>query len=166
MYSVNEETIQRKKGKNMNIFQEIEGIFEENGIPYTSEYLESENRWVYKTNEEMIDAGITPDNVMLDFILNEHLEALFLGMIRIPHHKRGLGIGEKLVRSLKNYVKEHHWIIILESAPENLIFWQKMHFSTFLFESYGFYMMGYGAKNKLYYKVIWQQFRKELYSNV
>jgi hypothetical protein len=57
-------------------------------------------------------------------------------------------------------------IIILESAPENLIFWQKMHFSTFLFESYGFYMMGYGAKNKLYYKVKWQQLRKDLYTNV
>ena len=57
-------------------------------------------------------------------------------------------------------------IYALDQKQENLTFWQKMHFSTFLFESYGFYMMGYGAKNKLYYKVIWQQFRKELYSNV
>jgi GNAT superfamily N-acetyltransferase len=150
----------------MNIFQEIESIFKENGIPFSCEYIESENRWVYKTDEEMIDAGITPDNVMLDFILNEHLECLFLGMIRIPHSKRGLGIGAKLVKALKIYVKEKHWVIILESAPENLTFWQKMHFSTFLFESYGFYMMGYGAKNKLYYKVKWQQLRKELYSKV
>lgn len=115
----------------MTIFQEIESIFTENEIPYTCEYLESENRWVYKTNKEMIDAGISPDDVMLDFILNEHYEILFLGMIRIPHQKRGLGIGRNLVSALKNYVKEKHWVIILESAPENLIFWQKMHFSTF-----------------------------------
>lgn len=150
----------------MDIFQEIENIFKENDIPYTFEKLDSEHRCIYRTDQEMIDAGITPDNVMLDFIFNEKNESLFLGMIRIPHAKRGLGIGERLVKVFKEYSKHFHWVIILESAPENLIFWQKMHFSTFLFETYGFYMMGYGAKNKLYFKVKWQELRKQIYSHI
>jgi len=150
----------------MNIFQEIEGIFTANGIPFTSEFIEKENRWIYRTDKEIIDAGITPANVMLDFILNENLEVLFLGMIRLPRQKRGQGIGKQLVTALKKYVRERHWVIILESAPENLLFWQKMHFSNFLYESYGFYMMGYGAKTKLIYKIKWQQLKKELYTHV
>ncbi|WP_027417316.1 N-acetyltransferase [Aneurinibacillus terranovensis] len=147
----------------MNIFREFERIFEEHAIPYTFE-SKGEDHYIYRTNEEMRDAGITPDNVMLDFNLDQKNEALFLGMIRIPHSYRNQSVGAKLVLVMKEFAKENHWVIILESAPENLLFWQKMHFSTFLYESYGFWMMGYGAKNKLAFKVKWQQMKKYLYA--
>lgn len=146
----------------MNIFQEFERVFHDFDIPYTLED-KGEGHYIYRTTEEMRDAGITPDNAMLDFNLDEKNEGLFLGIIRVPHQHRGKYVGQRLIRIMKEFAKENHWVIILESAPENLIFWQKMHFSTFMYESYGFWMMGYGAKNKFVFKVKWQEIKKHLY---
>ncbi|WP_152667738.1 hypothetical protein [Aneurinibacillus tyrosinisolvens] len=149
----------------MNLLDEFEQIFKQNEIPYTLE-IKAEGHYAYRTDEEMRDAGIAPDNVILDIVLDEKNEALFLGMIRVPHKKRGQNIGARLVQAMKNFAKENHWVVILESAPENLLFWQKMHFSSFMYETYGFWMMGYGAKSKLIFKVKWTQMKKNLYAEV
>ncbi|AMA73703.1 MULTISPECIES: N-acetyltransferase [Aneurinibacillus] len=147
----------------MNIFEEFQRVFETHGIPYHPE-KKGEYRYLYRTDEEMRDAGMTADNIMLDLFFDNKNEAMFLGMIRIPHKHRGKNIGANLVRIMKEYAKERHWVIILESAPENLLFWQKMHFSSFMYETYGFWMMGYGAKSKLVFKVKWTQMKKHLYA--
>jgi hypothetical protein len=149
----------------MNILQEFEQVFNDRGIPYTLED-KGEGHYIYRTTEEMRDAGITPDTAMLDFNLDTKHEALFLGMIRVPHQNRGQHIGKQLVRIMKEFAKKYHWVIVLESAPENLLFWQKMHFSSFMYETYGFWMMGYGAKNKFVFKVKWLDMKKQLYAEV
>ncbi|WP_276912697.1 hypothetical protein [Aneurinibacillus aneurinilyticus] len=147
----------------MKILREFERVFETHRIPYHLEQKE-EHHYLYRTEEEMRDAGMTPDNVMLDLFFDHKNEAMFLGMIRVPHKLRGKNIGADIVTIMKEFAKEHHWVIILESAPENLLFWQKMHFSSFMYETYGFWMMGYGAKSKLIFKVKWTQMKKNLYA--
>ncbi|RXT14959.1 hypothetical protein [Ammoniphilus sp. CFH 90114] len=127
-------------------------------IYYTYE-IEHGDRHLFRWNETMRDAGMAEDNVMLDFNVDNLHEAIYLGLIRIPHLYRAHGIGEEIVNLLKLYAKDHHYSILLESAPENMQFWQKMHFSTFLYEDYGFWMMGYGAKNKQLFKVKWNQMK-------
>ncbi|ERI05894.1 N-acetyltransferase [Aneurinibacillus aneurinilyticus] len=147
----------------MKILREFERVFETHRIPYHLEQKE-EHHYLYRTEEEMRDAGMTPNNVMLDLFFDHKNEAMFLGMIRVPHKLRGKNIGADIVTIMKEFAKEHHWVIILESAPENLLFWQKMHFSSFMYETYGFWMMGYGAKSKLIFKVKWTQMKKNLYA--
>ncbi|WCN36908.1 hypothetical protein [Aneurinibacillus uraniidurans] len=149
----------------MELLRKIGQILEANDIPYQLENP-AEGHYLYRTVEEMRDAGMTPDNVVLDLFFDFKNEAVFLGMIRIPHKLRGRNIGADIVRLMKEYAIENHWVVILESAPENLLFWQKMHFSSFMYETYGFWMMGYGAKSKLIFKVKWTQMKKHLYANV
>ncbi|WCK55928.1 hypothetical protein PP175_08430 [Aneurinibacillus sp. Ricciae_BoGa-3] len=105
----------------MNILPEFEQVFRDRDIPYTLED-KGEGHYIYRTTEEMRDAGITSDTVMLDFNLDTKHEALFLGMIRVPHKNRGQHTGKQLVRILKEFAKEHHWVIILESASREPYF--------------------------------------------
>ena len=147
-----------------DIIVEIKAIFMKHGIYYTYE-AQPNQRHLYRWNETMRDAGMAADNVMLDINLDDLHEAVFLGLIRIPHAYRSHGIGEEIIQLLKNYAQEYHYSILLESAPENMLFWQKMHFSCFMYEDYGFWMMGYGGKNKQLFKVKWTQMKPYLYSD-
>lgn len=147
----------------MDLISELQDIFKQNDIYF--EYEEKNNRHLFHWNDVMRDAGMVADSVLLDFNIDLEHEIIFLGLIRIPRINRGRGIGATLVRTIKRYAKEKHFSIILESAPENLLFWQKMHFSTFLFEDYGFWMMGYGGKSKQFFKVKWSQIKSILYSD-
>lgn len=144
------------------LIAEIKEILDRHGIYY--EYEEAPNhRHIFRYNEIMRDAGMVADNVILDFNIDPLHEALFLGLIRIPPAYRSKGIGVEIIETFKRFATEHHFSIILESAPENLAFWQKMHFSHFLFEDYGFWMMGYGGKSKQMFKVKWSQMKPFLY---
>lgn len=146
----------------VDLIHELKNIFENHEIYYTYE-LTQHNRHMFRWNDTMRDAGMVADNVILDFNIDSTHEAIFLGLLRIPHSYRNKGIGEEVVKLFKHYAKEHHYSILLESAPENLLFWQKMHFSSFLYEEYGFWMMGYGGKNKQMFKVKWSQMKPTLY---
>lgn len=147
------------------LLNDIKEILDRHGIFYEYEYI-ANNRHLFRWNEVMRDAGMVADNVILDFNIDPIHEALFLGLIRIPHPNRGSGIGQEMVELLKLFAKKHHYSIILESVPEKQLFWQKMHFSSFLFEENGFWMMGYGGKSKQMYKVKWSQIKPFLYSDV
>ncbi|HJV45696.1 MAG TPA: GNAT family N-acetyltransferase [Bacillota bacterium] len=148
----------------MDLISEMKRLLEENDITY--EYEEKNHRHLFRWNDVMRDAGMVADNVLLDLNIDAEHEVIFLGLIRIPRTTRGKGLGAQLVKAMKKYAREQHFAIILESAPENLLFWQKMHFSTFLYEDYGFWMMGYGGKSKQYFKVKWLQIKPHLYSDV
>lgn len=149
----------------VNLIEDLKLIFTESEIYF--EFEEKKNhRFLFRWNEVMRDAGMVADNVILDFNMDSIHEGIFLGLIRIPHPYRGKRIGEKVVKLFKQYAKENHFSILLESAPENIIFWQKMHFSSFLFEEYGFWMMGYGGKNKQHFRVKWSQMKPVIYSDV
>ena len=150
------------KSHMIDLISEVEKIFQKHNIFFSYE-LQPHNRHLFRWNETMRDAGMAADNVMLDFNIDDIHEAIYLGLIRIPQPYRSHGIGEEMVNLLKLYAKEHHYSILLESAAENMLFWQKMHFSTFLFEEYGFWMMGYGGKNKQLFKVKWSQMKPHIY---
>lgn len=146
------------------LINEIKNILDTHNIYFEYESM-ANNRHLFRWNEVMRDAGMVADNVILDFNIDPIHEALFLGLIRIPPPYRAHGIGLEIVNLFKRYATEHHYSILLESAPENLSFWQKMHFSYFLFEDYGFWMMGYGGKSKQMFKVKWSQIKPFLYSD-
>jgi GNAT superfamily N-acetyltransferase len=149
--------------RRMDLVEELQFIFADNHMDF--ELKEKNNRFLFRWNEIMRDAVMGADCVLLDFNLDANNEVIFLGLIRIPKQYRGKGIGGRLIRIIKKYAREHHFSIILESAPENLIFWQKMHFSVFFYEVYGFWMMGYGGKSKQFFKVKWAQIKPSLYSD-
>ncbi|RKD24054.1 hypothetical protein BEP19_06500 [Ammoniphilus oxalaticus] len=148
----------------IELIEDIKKIFDRHRIYYKYERA-SKDRHLFRWNDMMRDAGMVADNVILDINIDELHEAIFIGLIRVPHPYRAKGIGKEIIDTFKRYAIEHHFSILVESAPENLPFWQKMHFSIFLFEDYGFWMMGYGGKSKQMFKVKWSQMKPFLYDD-
>jgi GNAT superfamily N-acetyltransferase len=121
-------------------------------------------------NETMYDAGLGAGDVLLDYTIDSTHHGLYIGLIRLPRAYRGRGLGAKMVEEMKHWARERSYSIILESADENLTFWEKEHFAHLLHEDYGFWIMGYcenkgaedpDAKDRL--KANWKLLKKRLY---
>jgi GNAT superfamily N-acetyltransferase len=121
-------------------------------------------------NETMYDAGFCAGDVVLDYTIDRTHHDLYMGLIRLPRAVRGHGLGAMLVEEMKSWAREHSYSIILESAYENLTFWEKEHFAHLLHEDYGFWIMGYDgekaaddkeANDRL--KADWKLLKKRLY---
>ncbi len=139
-------------------------VFARRGIWHRLEEIPAENRRLFRWNQTMRDAGLAEDSVMLDFTVDAGHGVFYLGLIRIPPQYRGKGAATELIGLMKGYALMRHFVIILESSPENYDFWHAEHFSSFLYEKSGFWMMGYGGESKQVYRVKWAQFKSARFS--